>query len=57
MSEAIAPIVKGEMRMSDEKTLWIKADKMEQIMRVIVENGHFCKVFYLGSEDGEDETD
>lgn len=51
--DEIAPLVKGEMRMSDEKTLWIKTDKMEQIMRVVVENGHFCKVFYLGSEDGE----
>ena len=51
--DEIAQIVKGEMRMSDDKTLWIKTDKMEQIMRVIVENGHFCKVFYLGSEDDE----
>ena len=38
---------KVECNLSDDGTLWIKTDKLENIKRVIVEDGKtFCKTFY-----------
>lgn len=54
-ADEVYPIVKGEMRLVGDTTLWIKTDKWEQIGRVIVEdtNSVFGKVFYAEGADDE----
>ena len=51
--DEVCPKVKGDMRLVDDSTLWIKTDKWEQIGRVIIEDSHsnFGKVFYEGADD------
>lgn len=51
--DEVYPKVKGDMRLVDDSTLWIKTDKWEQIGRVIVEDtdSKFGKVFYEGADD------
>ena len=40
-----------DVRMADDKTLWIKVgSEFENIGRVIVEDGNWCKVFYQDVE-------
>lgn len=53
--DEVYPNVKGDMRLVDDSTLWIKTDKWEQIGRVIVEDtdSKFGKVFYEGADDDE----
>ena len=43
-----------EVRLLDDKTLWVKVGNVEQIGRVIVEDGSiFCRVFYADRAKGE----
>lgn len=51
--DEVCPKVKGDMRLVDDTTLWIKTDMWEQIGRVIIEDSRskFCKVFYEGADD------
>ncbi len=43
-----------EVKLTDDKTLWVKVGNVGQIGRVIVEDGSmFCKVFYADSAKGE----
>jgi len=51
--DEVCPKVKGDMRLVDDSTLWIKTDMWKQIGRVIIEDTHskFCKVFYEGADD------
>lgn len=53
--DEVCPIVKGEMRLVDDTTLWIRTDKWKQVGRVIVEdtNSVFGKVFYAEGADDE----
>ena len=40
-----------DVRMADDKTLWIKVGaEFENIGRVIVEDGNWCKVFYQDAQ-------
>lgn len=50
--DEIMPTV--EVRLTEDKTLWVKVGNVEQIGRVIVEDGSiFCRVFYADRAKGE----
>lgn len=55
MIDEVYPKIKGDMRLVDDSTLWIKTDAMERINRVIIEDTDsiFCKVFYMEVADDE----
>lgn len=55
MIDEVCPKIKGDMRLVDDSTLWIKTDAMERIHRVIIEDPDsiFCKVFYMEVADDE----
>ena len=53
IKDEIYPKVKADVRMTDDKTLWVKVSKpeFEKIGRIILEDGNiFCKVFYQDAE-------
>ena len=49
-SEDVAPV-----RHEEDGTLWVTVRDCETVGRVIVKNeqGHFCRVFYMGEDDEE----
>lgn len=51
--DEVCPKIKGDMRLVDDSTLWVKTDRWKQIRRIIVEDSEskFCKVFYEGADD------
>ncbi len=53
IKDEIYPKVKADVRMINDKTLWVKVSKpeFEKIGRIILEDGSvFCKVFYQDAE-------
>lgn len=53
IKDEVYPKVKADVRMTDDKTLWVKVSKpeFEKIGRIILEDGSvFCKVFYQDAE-------
>ena len=51
-SADVAPV-----RHEEDGTLWVTVGDCEKVGRVIVKNeqGHFCRTFYMGDDDGETE--
>ena len=53
IKDEVYPKVKADVRMTDDKTLWVKVSKpeFEKVGRVILEDGSiFCKTFYQDAE-------
>lgn len=54
IKDEISPRIKADARLLGDGTLWIKTDKIDDIGRVIVEDGKTgCKQFY---QDAQPET-